>query len=129
MGWLKSRQSLWTINYIEIWCSTLLQWNLFTLNLLSTNLCLQFIQVSGLFMVWFRQVSLYYHTNKCNAFESMCSFKQENICFLLSSSSPREQLHTPSPPTPLSFLSSFSVLVQFTHINVRNIYIHACSIK
>ena len=29
----------------------------------------------------------------------------------------------------LSFLSSFSVLVQFTHINVGNMYIHACSIK
>ena len=31
----------------------------------------------------------------------------------------------------LSFLSSFSVFVQSTHINVRNIYIHvhACSIK
>ena len=28
----------------------------------------------------------------------------------------------------LSFLSSFSVFVQSTHINVRNIYIHACSI-
>ena len=33
--------------------------------------------------------------------------------------------HQPS----LSFLSSFSVFVQSTHINVRNIYIHACSIK
>ena len=29
----------------------------------------------------------------------------------------------------LSFLFSFWTLVQFTHINVRNIYIHACSIK
>ena len=29
----------------------------------------------------------------------------------------------------ISFLSSFSVFVQSTHINVSNIYMHACSIK
>jgi hypothetical protein len=48
--------------------------------------------------------------------------------FLLSSSWSREQSNTSSPPTPLSLslLSSFSVFVQFTHINViyqlRDIY-------
>ena len=48
----------------------------------------------------------------------------------MSSCSPKQQSHTSPPLTlSLSFLSSFSVLVQSTHINVRNIYIHACSIK
>ena len=37
------------------------------------------------------------------------------------------QIITTNPS--LSFLSSFSVFVQSTHINARIIYIHACSIK
>jgi hypothetical protein len=63
-------------------------------------------------------------------FEHMFEYIKRSERFLVVLySSPREQSHTPSRPTPLSFLSSFSVFAQFTHINVRNIHIHACSIK